>query len=105
MMTIHADFAVPLLYSLCGFFMAFFLSRALNIAVFTAFIYVVFKLLDGMKENVDWTGFWKLPRLLMEAGTVLVSICTGIIHSASTSALLFFVIGGFCGLVMACLRR
>ncbi len=101
----NSDILVPLLYGIFGFFVAVVASRAISIAIFCVFVYVVLKILSSSAVFVDWESFKKLSSLLSQISSAMISVTNGVINSGNKAALLWFVFGGLCGVVIIYSRR
>lgn len=99
------EIIIPLLYGASGFFLSFFLSRAVNIAIVTCFLYVTFKTLEKMHVKMDMNGLERLSVMLGEFGRTIVTLAIGIIHTTNTTALLLFITGGVVGIITNLSRR
>jgi hypothetical protein len=89
---------IPIAFGLIGFFFAFFMKRALNIAIFTIFVYASFLLLDRLDLAQDWKVFQEITGALQTVGTKVIEMIKNLLGNASTMAIFLFIIGGAAGL-------
>ena len=100
-MNMTATIAVPAIYGALGFFIAFFLRRAISVAVIALIMYLLFKILSTLNIGVDWQGVGHLGTLISEAGSTVIVIGKSFINSANSTSLILFLVGGIIGLFLA----
>ena len=101
MSLIFSDVFVPFVFGALGFVVTFFMSRALNVALFGLLVYVIFRVLEYFSISIDWKGFDKVTLISTELLKALFAVASGILQSASSFALVLFICGGIAGLVLS----
>ena len=101
MSAVFSDVLVPFVFGALGFIVSFFMSRALNVALFGLLVYVIFRVLEYFRISIDWKGFDKLTMISTELVRTLFAVAAGILKSASSFALILFICGGIAGLILS----
>ncbi len=96
----NTELIISLVFGLFGFIIAFFMSRSLNIIIFSGFTYAVFKALEALNFKIDWKLFNNFIYTLSDLGRAVLALVGGMITNASTIALILFIFGGAAGLAL-----
>lgn len=96
----NTELIISLVFGLFGFIIAFFMSRALNIVIFSGFTYAVFKTLEALNFKIDWKLFNNFVYILADLGGAVLNLVNHMISNASTMALILFISGGAAALAL-----
>lgn len=88
------------IFAVLGFFVAFSLKRATNIILFGIFTYACLLALDYLGESVAWPLFKEFINLLSQLGRTILSMVSGMLHSAKLPSIVCFLMGGFAGILI-----
>lgn len=81
---VYKEIALSLMFGSLGFFLAFFISRTVNIAFVLLLAWVPFKVLENYGLKPDWPLLHKTFNLLLSLGESLIELLTNLLKLAST---------------------
>lgn len=88
------------MFACFGFFLAFFISRTVNIAFVLLLAWIPFKVLENYGLKPDWPLLHKTYDLILSLGESLIELITHLLKLASTWGMIFFLVGGITGIFL-----
>lgn len=88
------------MFACFGFFLAFFISRTVNIAFILLLAWIPFKVLENYGLKPDWPLLHRAYDLILGLGESLIELITHLLKLASTWGMIFFLLGGITGILL-----
>jgi hypothetical protein len=93
----YKDIIVTLMFGCLGFFLSYYIVRAVSIAVIILMTWVAFRVVENYGLKPDWHLFNNLNDLLLRFGKGFFELLTSTLSMAATGGLVLFVLGGLMG--------
>lgn len=93
----YKDIVLALMFGCLGFFLSYYIVRAVSIAVVILMTWVAFRVVENYGLKPDWHLFNSLNDLLIKFGKGFFDLLTHTLNMAATGSLVLFVLGGLMG--------